>query len=60
MNKYLPRCKDCDCALWSEYARELGVCPECEGQEEGERLDLEDELEILLEKLDQIKRQCNN
>ena len=50
MNKYILRCKDCDCVLWSEYARRLGVCPECGGQEETERLDLEDELEILLEK----------
>lgn len=48
MIKYIPRCKDCDCALWSEYARKLGVCPECEGQEE--HLDLEGNLEILLEK----------
>lgn len=49
MIKFTKRCKDCDCALWSEYARKLSVCPECEGQEENERLDLEDELEILLE-----------
>jgi len=50
MLKYAARCKDCDCTLWSDYDRKLGICPECEGQEEDEKLDLEDELEILLEK----------
>lgn len=50
MIKYTPRCKDCDCTLWSDYARKLGVCTECEGQEEDEQLDLEEKLEILLEK----------
>lgn len=53
MLKYLPRCKDCDCALWSDYARKLGVCPECEGEED-EQLDLEEKLEIFLEKLDNL------
>ena len=49
MLKYAPRCKDCDCVLLSDYARKLGTCPECEGQEEDEVLDLEDEIEKLFE-----------
>ena len=49
MSILIPRCKDCDCVLWSDYARKLGVCPECEGQEEDEKLDLEDEIEKLFE-----------
>jgi len=49
MIKHLPRCKDCDCTLWSDYARKLGICQECGGQEEDERLDLEDEIEKLFE-----------
>ena len=48
MSILIPRCKDCDCILWSDYARKLGVCPECEGQED-EKLDLEDEIEKLFE-----------
>ena len=49
MLKYAPRCKDCDCVLWSDYARKLGICPECEGQDEDEKLNLEDEIEKLFE-----------
>lgn len=41
------RCKSCDCILWSSYARAIGLCPECETEDE-ELLDLEDELEKLL------------
>ena len=43
------KCKECEDTLWSMYSQEKGICSECEGQEENERLDVEDELEILLE-----------
>jgi phage FluMu protein Com len=42
------RCNDCDCLLWSDEAKKLKLCPECQGEEEDEILDLEDQLDILL------------
>ena len=41
------RCKSCDCILWSNYAKAIEICPECEVEDE-ELLDIEDELEKLL------------
>jgi hypothetical protein len=35
------RCKDCDTLLWSAYAKELGLCPECENVDESPATDLE-------------------
>lgn len=42
------RCKDCDCQLFSDHAKALKLCPECQGETENEILDLEEQLENLL------------
>ena len=39
-----PRCKECDCFLWNDYAKNITLCSECE-EPDKELLDLEDELE---------------
>lgn len=38
-------CQSCDCTLWSDYSRKLGVCPECESQDEDDSTDLEERLD---------------
>lgn len=30
------RCQDCDCVLWSEHAKKIELCPECEFPDEGD------------------------
>lgn len=42
------RCKKCDCVLFSNYYRSLGVCPECR-EEDTEPKDLEERLENSLQ-----------
>lgn len=42
------RCTECDVLLWSNHARECGVCPECEEIDVDYSLDLEDRLEEAL------------
>lgn len=49
MFKLTVRCKDCDCQLFSAQAKELELCPECQGDNEEFLLDLEDQLEKLFE-----------
>lgn len=48
---YVPvRCKDCGCVLWSERAKELTLCPDCEdwGIEDVKELEIEGQLEYFL------------
>jgi hypothetical protein len=49
------RCKDCDCRLWSNEAKKIGLCPECfayennfEEADSGEEKDLEDRLDSVV------------
>ena len=39
-------CQCCDARLWSSYAKNLGVCPECEEPDKPLQ-DLEDDLESI-------------
>lgn len=47
--KLYNRCKECDSLLWSNYSKEIGLCPECrEGEDflaDLQSKDLEDQLE---------------
>lgn len=42
------RCKECDSLLWSNHAKERGICPECENVDSDIVQDLEDRLEEAL------------
>lgn len=42
------RCQSCDCKLWSNYAKTLGICPDC-AEPDKPMQDLEDELESILD-----------
>ncbi|MNG06699.1 hypothetical protein D3C84_899560 [compost metagenome] len=37
------RCKECDAMLWSDYAKSIKTCPDCETPDKEEK-DLEDQL----------------
>lgn len=39
-------CQNCDARLWSDYAKKLETCPECEEPDKPLQ-DLEDELEFI-------------
>lgn len=39
------KCKDCDCTLWSQYAKDCGLCPDCENVDSDIVQDLEERLE---------------
>lgn len=41
------RCNECDAALWSDRAKSLKLCPECEEPDQDIK-DLEDQLEELM------------
>ena len=41
-------CQCCDARLWSSYAKNLGVCPECEEPDKPLQ-DLEDDLESIFQ-----------
>lgn len=41
-------CKECDTTLWSDRAKHLQLCPECEEVDEEEYESLEDRLERIL------------
>lgn len=41
------RCKDCDAMLWSEYAKKIKACPDCEMPDKEDK-DLEDQLEEIM------------
>lgn len=42
------RCTECDSLLWSERAKSIELCPECENVDFDDNADLEDKLEALL------------
>jgi phage FluMu protein Com len=42
------RCKECGELLWSDRAKELQLCPECENVDENDFDCMEDRLENLL------------
>jgi predicted Zn-ribbon and HTH transcriptional regulator len=42
-------CKECDCTLWSDRAKSLSLCPDCEDVDYDYNQDLESQLENLLE-----------
>lgn len=39
------RCAECDARLWSEDAKQKGLCPECQDEDVNEATDLEGRLE---------------
>jgi Zn finger protein HypA/HybF involved in hydrogenase expression len=39
------RCADCDALLWSNHAKECGLCPECENVDTDIIQDLEERFE---------------
>lgn len=41
-------CTECGCKLWSDHAKSIKLCPECESEPPIDMLDLEDQLEELL------------
>lgn len=43
------RCKECDALLWSEHAKSLCLCPDCENVDSDVVEDLEDRLERALQ-----------
>jgi phage FluMu protein Com len=43
------RCQSCDSVLWSDKAKQLRLCPECECVDECDYSDLEECLEKVLE-----------
>lgn len=43
------RCQYCDSLLWSDRAKQLKLCPECECVDEHDYSDLEERLENLME-----------
>ena len=42
------RCTECDSLLWSDRAKSIKLCPECENVDSDDNADLEDKLETLL------------
>lgn len=44
-------CKECSCRLWSNYSKQVGVCPECKQDEDLK--DLEEVLDVLLSNIDE-------
>ena len=42
------RCKECDSLLWSDYAKKICLCPECEEVDQDGLLDAEEILDKLL------------
>ena len=47
-------CQCCDARLWSDYAKTLGVCPECEEPDKPLQ-DLEDVLQDLEDVLEDLR-----
>ena len=43
------RCQSCDSILWSDRAKQLKTCPECECVDEHGYSDLEERLENVME-----------
>lgn len=43
--KEISRCQDCDSKLWSEHAKHIGLCPECELVDFDYNAELEEQLE---------------
>ena len=41
-------CQECDCKLWSNHAKDFGLCPECEIVDYGDNAELETKLDNLL------------
>lgn len=37
-----PRCKECDAMLWSNYSKEICLCPDCEHVDSDVVQDLEE------------------
>ena len=46
-------CQHCATRLWSDYAKKLGVCPECEEPDKPLQ-DLEDDLESIFNQQEQL------
>jgi len=44
-------CQNCAAKLWSDYSKQLGVCPECESPDTAHG-DLEDMLEFVYQSTD--------